>query len=103
MPNRILSHETIEPLGGSPEVLYRIYLEIAAKDHRCRIQALYGIETPPAGHTPYRPLPMQHFVDRFEVAKSMPNGELIFRKQLARLARVYGVDCVAAVAGRVAA
>lgn len=103
MPNRITSQETIEPLSGSPEVLYRIYLEIAAKDHRCRIQALYGNHAPPTGHTPYRPLPIHHFVDRFELAKSMPDGELIFRKQLARLAKVYGVDCVAAVAGRVAA
>jgi hypothetical protein len=93
----------MEPLSGSPDVLYRIYLEIAAKDHRCRIQALYGKQTPPSGHTPYRPLPMHHFVDRFESAKNLPNGEMIFRKQLARLARVYGVDCVAVVAGRVAA
>jgi len=103
MPNRIASHETIEPLGGSPEVLYRIYLEIAAKDHCCRIQALYGNQAPPTGHTPYRPLPMHHFADRFELAKDMPHGEQIFRKQLARWARVYGVDCVAAVTGRVAA
>jgi hypothetical protein len=103
MPHRIALHDNIEPLSGSSEVLYRIYLEIAAKDHRCRIQALYGNQSPPSGHTPYRPLPIHHFVDRLESAKSMPNGEELFRKQLARLARVYSVDCVAAVTDRVAA
>jgi hypothetical protein len=103
MPQRIASQQKIEPLSGSIEVLYQIYLAISAKDHRCRIQALYGKQTPPTGHTPYRPLPMDHFIDRFETAKSIPNGEMIFRKQLARLACVYGVDCLATVTGRVAA
>jgi len=103
MPQRFTSFPSIEPLSGSTEVLYRIYLEIAASDHRCRIQALYGKQAPPTGHTPYRPLPMSHFVDRFESAKGLPNGEVLFRKQMARLARVYGIDCVAVVAGRVAA
>lgn len=103
MPHRIASQQTIEPLSGSPEDLYRIYLAIAAKDHRCRIQALYGKQTPPTGHTPYRPLPIHHFTDRFDSAQSVPNGETIFRRQLARLARVYGVDCAATVTGRVAA
>jgi hypothetical protein len=103
MLSRIAMPDTIEPLSGSTDVLYRIYLEIAAKDHRCRIQALYGQQAPPAGHTPYRPLPIHHFVDRFDSAKTMPGGELIFRRQLARLAKVYKVDCVAAVVDRAAA
>lgn len=103
MPQRITSQPTIQPLSGSPEVLYRIYLEIAAQDHRCRIQALYGKQTPPNGHTPYRPVPMQHFIASFESAKTTSNGEVVFRKQLARLASVYGVDCVAVVTRRAAA
>lgn len=103
MPHRIVPNPTIEPISGPPEILYRIYLEIAVKDHRCRLQALYGNQSPPTGHTPYRPLPLHHFAERFESAKSMPDGEIIFRKQLARLARIYRVDCVAAVSGRIAA
>jgi hypothetical protein len=103
MPQRTAPQQKIEPLSGSVAVLYQIYLEIAEKDHRCRIQALYGKLTPPTGHTPYRPLPMDHFIDRFEAAKNIPNGEVVFRKQLARLACVYGVDCLATVTGRIAA
>lgn len=103
MNSTTVSHPAIEPLSGSPEVLYQIYLEIAAQDHHCRIQALYGQQSPPTGHTPYRPLPLHHFVSRFESAKGVPNGERIFRQQLARLARVYQVDCVAAVTRRAAA
>jgi len=95
--------ESIEPLSGSVEVMYRIYLEIAVRDHHCRVQALYGDQAPPTGHTPYRPLPLHHFADRFKLACAIAGGEVQFRKQLARMAKVYGVDCLAAVAARVAA
>jgi len=103
MSNHTPHAETIQPLSGSVEVMYRIYMEIAVRDHRCRVQALYGDQAPPTGHTPYRPLPLHHFADRFESACAIAGGEVQFRKQLARMAKVYGVDCVAAVATRLAA
>jgi len=103
MPNRVSVPQAVEPLSGSPEVLYRVYLEIAAKDHRCRVQALYGNQAPPPGHTPFRPLPFHQFADRLASSSIIPQGETLFRSQLARLAGVYGVDCLAVVTGRVAA
>lgn len=83
---------SFEPLAGSIQSLYAIYLEIAKRDHACRIAALYGKQQPPAGHTPFRPLPREHFEARFESASQIAGGEEIFRKQLARQAYVYGVE-----------
>ncbi len=98
----MVTHDSIEPLSGSVEVLYAVYLEIARRDHRCRVQALYGSQTPPPGHTPFRPLPLGNFTERFSSAQA-GGGEQLFRKQLARWAKVYGVDCVEVVARRLAA
>ena len=92
----------ISPLAGSAHDLYAVYFEIAKRDHACRIAALYGKQTPPEGHTPFRPLPFEHFEARFRAVFDIPGGEEIFRKQLARQARAYGVD-VASEASRRAA
>lgn len=81
----------VEALAGSVHDLYRVYLEVAERDHACRIQALYGQQPPPPGHTPYRPLPLHHFEARLQSACAMPGGERLFRQQLARWAHVYGV------------
>lgn len=94
---------SIPPLSGPVSTLYAIYHEIAARDHRCRLQALYGNESPPAGHTPFRPLPLAHFAARFEKAKLLPDGERQFRCQLARWAECHGIDCLAFVVSRRAA
>lgn len=83
---------SISPLVGSVHDLYAVYLEIAKRDHTCRIAALYGTQTPPEGHTPFRPLPFEHFEARFRAVFDIPGGEEIFRRQLSRQARVYGVD-----------
>lgn len=82
--------DPVEPLAGNLHDLYSVYHEIARLDHACRRQALYGNQTPPPGHTPFRPLPLEHFEARFEAAKQLPSGEVTFRKQLARQAKVYG-------------
>jgi hypothetical protein len=82
---------SFEPLAGNSQSLYSIYLEIAKRDHACRIAALYGKHQPPAGHTPFRPLPFEHFEARLRSASLMSGGEDIFRRQLARQAHVYGV------------
>ncbi len=82
--------EPVAPLAGSLHDLYAVYHEIARLDHACRREALYGKQTPPPGHTPFRPLPLEHFEARFEAAKQLPDGETMFRKQLARQAKVYG-------------
>jgi len=83
---------SISPLAGSIRDLYAVYLEIAKQDHACRIAALYGKQLPPAGHTPFRPLPFEHFEARYKAVLDVPAGDEIFRKQLARQARVYGVE-----------
>jgi hypothetical protein len=80
-----------EPLSGSMTDLYAVYFEVAKRDHACRRAALYGEQTPPPGHTPFRPLPLEHFEARFRAASATVGGEEIFRKQLARQAQVYGV------------
>jgi hypothetical protein len=83
---------SVAPLTGAVSELYAVYFEVAKRDHACRIAALYGTQAPPVGHTPFRPLPMEHFEARFQSATREPGGEMIFRRQLARQARVYGVD-----------
>jgi hypothetical protein len=85
---------SFEPLAGNVQSLYSVYLDIAKRDHACRIAALYGKHQPPAGHTPFRPLPLAHFEARFRSASLMSGGEEIFRRQLARQAHVYGVKPV---------
>jgi len=78
-------------LAGTLYDLYAVYVEIAKQDHTVRRAALYGDQAPPAGHTPFRPLPIEHFEARFEQAQLIPGGEDIFRRQLAKLAQVYQV------------
>lgn len=97
------ARDPIEPLSGSAAVLYQVFLEVSKCDHRCRVQALYGRSGPPAGHTPFRPLTSAEFAERFEAACRRPGGETAFRKQLARWAKVYSVDCVAVLTRRAAA
>lgn len=80
-----------EPLPGTLQDLYAIYFEVAKRDHDCRRAALYGKQTPPPGHTPFRPIPFEHFETRFLAASAVVGGEDIFRRQLARQAQVYGV------------
>lgn len=99
----MVAQDSLEPLSGSVKVLYAIYLEIAKRDHRLRVQALYGKQNPPPGHTPLRPLPLDHFVQRLQAAQAVPGGEETFRRQLARWAKVYGVDCLSVVSRRLAA
>src|SRR5690606_10227045 len=99
----MVSQDSIEPLSGSAKVLYAVYLEIAKRDHRLRVQALYGKQSPPPGHTPLRPLPLEHFVQRLQAAQASPHGEEAFRRQLARGAKVYGVDCISVGSRRLAA
>jgi len=86
------ANPSIEPLTGSLADLYAIYVQIAKADHSVRRAALYGSQSPPPGHTPFRPLPLEHFEARFEAALQVVSGEDIFRRQLARLAQVYGVS-----------
>lgn len=93
----------IEPLSGSVRVLYAVYLEVAAKDHQCRVTALYGDQAPRLGHTPFRPLRFDDFVTRFESSQALVGGEEVFRRQLARWAKVHGVDCLSVVSSRMAA
>ena len=85
---------SISLLAGSIHDLYAVYLEIAKRDHACRIAALYGKQAPPDGHTPFRPLPFEHFEARYKGVLHVPAGDEIFRKQLARQAQVYGVEAV---------
>ena len=99
----MVSQDSLEPLSGSAKVLYSVYLEIAKRDHRLRVQALYGKQNPPPGHTPLRPLPLEHFVQRLQSAQAVPGGEDAFRRQLARWAKVYSVDCISVVSRRLAA
>jgi len=80
-----------EPLPGTLQDLYSVYFEVAKRDHACRRAALYGKQTPPPGHTPFRPIPFEHFETRFLAASAVAGGEDIFRRQLARQAQVYGV------------
>ena len=94
--------QSTPPLSGSVNDLYAVYFEIAKRDHAVRRAALYGDQAPPAGHTPFRPLPIEHFEARFNAAAEIRGGEDIFRRQLARQAKVYGVE-TRAVAGRQAA
>lgn len=84
-------HDPIPPLLGSVPELYKVYLEIAKRDHACRVRALYGSQTPPAGHSPFRPLPLKHFRERFDAAKALPGGEAAFRRLLARWANVHSL------------
>ena len=77
--------------------LYAIYLEVARRDHAWRIHALYGETQRPAGHTPLRLLPMEHFRQRYEAALRTPNGHAVFEAQMLRRARAYGVDIQAAL------
>lgn len=93
----------LESLRGSTRVLYAVYLEIAARDHRCRLTALYGNELPPAGHAPFRPLRFDDFAERFESSRTIVGGEETFRRQLARWAKVHGIDCVEVISNRTAA
>jgi hypothetical protein len=86
--------ESTSPLNGSVHDLYAVYFEIAKRDHACRRAALYGVHTPPPGHTPFRPLSFADFEIRFHSAAEIPDGEDIFRRQLARQAQVYGVEPV---------
>lgn len=72
--------------------LYSVYVAIARADHRWRIQALYGDQARPAGHSEFRPLPMVHFLDRFAAAEKVPGGERSFRGRLARQAAAYRID-----------
>ena len=99
----MVTQDSPEPLSGSIKVLYAVYLEVAKRDHRLRVQALYGKQSPPPGHTPLRPLPLEHFVQRFQAAQASSGGEVAFRRQLARWAKVYGVDCISVVSRRMAA
>lgn len=92
-----------ESLRGSVRVLYAVYLEIAARDHRCRLTALYGDTPPPAGLAPFRPLRFDDFAQRFESSRSIVGGEETFRRQLARWAKVHAIDCVEVISSRTAA
>lgn len=78
--------------------LYAVYRAIAQADHRWRIQSFYGDALPPKGHHEFRPLPLSHFQDRLNAARAVSDGEVAFRRQLARQASAYGVDVPAALA-----
>jgi hypothetical protein len=97
-----LAAGSISPLAGSTYDLYAVYLEIAKRDHACRIAALYGKQAPPTGHTPFRPLPFEHFEARYRAVLNVPGGDDIFRMQLARQASVYGVEVASEVNRRAA-
>ncbi len=90
------------PLNGTVQELYAVYYEIAKRDHACRRAALYGKQSPPPGHTPFRPLSLDGFAARFQSAIAVSGGEDVFRRQLARQAQVYGVESMI-VASRQAA
>ena len=72
--------------------LYGVYLAIAKADHRWRSRAMYGEETPPPGHSEFRPLSQSHFAERFAAAANIVGGEATFRARLARQAAAYRVD-----------
>lgn len=72
--------------------LYVVYLAIARADHRWRVRTLYGDAERPAGHTEFRPLSNEQFEARLEVAKTLTNGESMFRQRLSRQAAAYRVD-----------
>ncbi len=92
----------LQPMAGSISELYAVYSQIAERDHACRIQALYGVQPPPPGHTPFRPLTLEDFEHRFATASKLPDGELLFRQQLTRLAGVYCVEPKSTLARRAA-
>lgn len=91
LPHSSQPTDRVLQLTGSIHELYAVYLEVAKRDHACRRAALYGTQTPPPGHTPFRPLPFEDFESRFLTAATLPGGEDIFRRQLGRQAQVYGV------------
>ncbi len=72
--------------------LYNVYLLIARADHHWRIAALYGKQPRPAGHSEFRPLPWEHFSERFAIAQSIVGGEMSLRNRLARQAAAYRID-----------
>jgi len=43
------------------------------------------------------------FAQRFESSRSIVGGEETFRRQLARWAKVHGIDCVEVISSRTAA
>jgi len=80
----------------SIEQLYELYLQIAERDHRLRLQALYGATPPPPGHWEFRPLSRLTFTQRVRQYDQLPGGVgLALRQRLARQAGAYGVDCPA--------
>ena len=77
--------------------LYAVYVDIAESDLNWRRRAMYGDTQPLAGHSVFRPLPFEVFVERFHAAQKTTDGEAILRQRLSRQAAAYRVDIDIAV------
>lgn len=77
--------------------LFVIYLEVARADHAWRCRSFYGDQTPPEGHTPFRPLNAAIFAERFRGACMLADGHQRFQAQLLRRASFYKVDTAQAL------
>lgn len=89
----------------SVDRLYDLYFSIAQSDHLFRIQAIYGMQVPPAGHCEFRPLSRETFTQRVLHYDSLEDGRVgaSLRQRLARQAFAYGVDVLEEPAIRQAA
>ena len=72
--------------------LYAFYVDVAESDSDWRRSAMYGDTPPPAGHSVFRPLPFEVFVERFQAAQKSVGGEAILRQRLSRQAAAYRDD-----------
>lgn len=84
--------------GLSIDETYLVYVAIAEADHRHRRTAMYGQETPPPGHAPFRVVSPDCFADRLKRAASILGGEDSFLTKISRQACAYGVDVPAVLA-----
>lgn len=101
-PSRKDAPMAIGPLqslaGLSIDECYLVYTAIAQADHQHRRTAMYGDETPPPGHAPFRVVPLDCFADRLQNASEVVGGTESFLASLSRQACAYGVDVPAVLA-----
>ncbi len=85
--------DSLQDLSGlNSSELYAVYLAIALADHKWRLQTIYGQSSPPPGHCEFRPLKVDQFDARLTKARTLSDGEAMFRARLARQAAAYRVD-----------
>lgn len=72
--------------------LYAVYVDVAESDLNWRRKAMYGDTRPPSGHSEFRPLPFDLFLQRFLAVQTTAGGEARLRQRLSRQAAAYRVD-----------